>query len=156
MRWLLGATMLLAGAYVALARDAGTAADGGVKAPLSDTVTIHVRSLPSGATVHYGRRKLGTTPLRFTRKRNSGPVDLILRRGGYFPVATRAYTFKDDIVIARLTHRDNASTLLGYKEPLPPDGGPDGGAGAPDGGVGSPEDAPLPPASQPIPPSPTP
>lgn len=153
MRWLLCGAALLLGTLVALAQDAGTA-DTPVVDP--ENVTITIRTLPSGARIYYGKRMLGEAPIKITRKRDSGPMDLMVRRGGYFPVATRAYTFKDDIVIARLTHRDNASTLLGYKEPLPPDGGPDGGAGAPDGGVGSPEDAPLPPASQPIPPSPTP
>jgi hypothetical protein len=141
MKWLLGAVVLLAGAYAAFAQDAG------VPPPADpNIVTIRVRSLPSGARVTHGRQKLGVTPLVMTRKRGSGPMDLMLRRGGYFPVATRAYTFKDDLVIVRLTHRDNASKLHGFKAPLPPDAGPDAAAGgAPDGGVA------LPPSSQPIP-----
>jgi len=121
MRWLLCGAMLLVGTYAALAKDAG--APDAAKADPS-TVTISVRTFPSGAKIYHGKKLLGTAPISFQRKRDSGPLDLIVRRGGYFPVATRAYTFKDDIVIVKLTHRDNASTLYGYKEPLPPDAGP--------------------------------
>ncbi len=140
MRWLLCCAALLLGTLVAVAQDAGAPAEPEVE---STHVTISIRTLPSGARVYHGKRLLGESPIKLRRKRDSGPLDLLVRRGGYFPVATRAYTFKDDIVTVRLTHRDNASSLYGYKEPLPPD------AGVPDAAPIAPEDAP--PASQPSP-----
>ncbi len=111
----------------AWAQDAGVG-DAGAKAPPKTTVQISVRSSPSGATVYHGRKNLGTTPLTVTRKRDSGPLDLVVRRGGYLAVNTRAYTFRDDTVSVQLTPTSKASTLFGYREPLPPDGGvPDAG-----------------------------
>ncbi|MCA9556978.1 MAG: PEGA domain-containing protein, partial [Myxococcales bacterium] len=118
-------------------KDAGAPAR---KAP-SPTVTLSIGSIPSGAVVYHGRKKLGTTPLSVTRKRDSGPLDLVVRRGGYLSVSTRAYTFHDDSLTVRLTPASQASTLYGYKEPLPPDGGLEdaGDEDAPDGGVAAPK-----------------
>lgn len=126
----------------AMAQDAGKDA-GAPKAP-KPTVTLSIGSIPSGAVVYHGRKQLGTTPLSVTRKRDSGPLDLVVRRGGYLAVSTRAYTFHDDSLTVRLTPVSKASTLYGYKEPLPPDGGIDAGEDedAPDGGVAAP--APFP------------
>lgn len=135
MRWLLCGAALLLGTLVALAQDAGTA-DTPVVDP--ENVTITIRTLPSGARIYYGKRMLGEAPIKITRKRDSGPMDLMVRRGGYFPVATRAYTFKDDIVTVRLVSRENASSVYGYKQPLPPD------AGVPDAAAEAVEDAPEP------------
>ncbi len=121
------------------AKDAGAPA---AKAP-KPTVTLSIGSIPSGAVVYHGLKNLGTTPLTVTRKRDSGPLDLVVRRGGYLSVSTRAYTFHDDSLTVRLTPVSQANTLYGYKEPLPPDGGLEdaGDEDAPDGGVAPPTPA---------------
>ncbi len=56
------------------AKDAGAPA---AKAP-KPTVTLSIGSIPSGAVVYHGRKNLGTTPLTVTRKRDSGPLDLVV------------------------------------------------------------------------------
>ncbi len=148
---LLGFGLALVLGTWAMAQDAGKDA-GAPKAP-KPTVTLSIGSIPSGATVYHGRKNLGTTPLSVTRKRDSGPLDLVVRRGGYLAVSTRAYTFHDDSLTVRLTPVSQAHTLYGYKEPLPPDGGledardedaPDGGVAAPAPPPGTPTPAPGP------------
>jgi hypothetical protein len=101
-------------------------------------VLIQVYTIPSYATanVFYGRKKLGKTPLVVQFRANSGPVDMVLKRGGYFSVNTRANTFRDDKLMVKMTPSDQGDSLFGFKEELPPDGGPDGGAVG-DGGVAS-------------------
>ena len=88
-------------------RAAAPGADGGVAAPAPDsrpaTVRILVRSAGPRMTVSWGRKHLGVTPLTVRRPRDSGPMDLVLRAGGYFPVHVRAYSYKDDTVVARPT-----------------------------------------------------
>jgi len=86
------------------------------------TVPIHAK-----ATVYHGRKKLGQTPIYLQFPKNSGPRDVVLKRGGYLWVNTRANTFKDDKVVVKMTKVDEASTLFGYREALVPDGGVDGG-----------------------------
>ena len=56
----------------------------------------------------------------------------MLKRGGYLWVNTRANTFKDDKVIVKMTKKEEASTLFGYRQAINPDGGVDAGS---DGGV---------------------
>src|SRR4051812_45994934 len=48
---------------------------------------------PDEALVFWGKKKLGETPVTLERPRDSGPVDLVVRGEGFFPVHTRAYTF---------------------------------------------------------------
>jgi hypothetical protein len=65
------------------------------------------------------------------RPRDSGPLDLMVRAGGYLAVQTRAHTFSDSRVVVKLTRPDKKNELVGYRIPL--DGGlPDG---AIEGGV---------------------
>jgi hypothetical protein len=106
--------------------------------PQSSTVRIVFTVLPSTkkAMVFWGKKKLGPIaphqPLVVQRPRDSGPLDVIVRSDGCVPVQTRAYTFADNKIAVKLTPLDQKSTLLGYREELPPDGGapanPDGGA----------------------------
>src|SRR5438093_1401052 len=67
-------------------------------APRPAKIRIVVRSTPVKATVRWGKKTLGLTPVTLERPRDSGPVDLVLRAPGFFPVHTRAYTFKSDAV----------------------------------------------------------
>jgi len=119
-------------------------ADGGValappSAPRPAKVRILVRSIPPKARVAWGKKQLGPTPVALERPRDSGPVDLVVRADGYFPVHTRAYTFRNDAILVRLTKLADRMTLFGAREelpPPPPDGGvppapPDGGAAPP-------------------------
>jgi hypothetical protein len=86
-------------------------------------VKIMVRTTPPKVFVHWGKKKLGLTPLNFERPRDSGPIDLVLRLQGYFPVRTRAYTVKNDIVSVKMVKLENRMTIFGAKQELPPDGG---------------------------------
>ena len=100
--------------------------------PLPPKIKIIVRSKPEKATVFCGKKKLGDTPVTLERPRDSGPVDLVVRGEGYFPVHTRAYTFRNDVVYVKMTKLDDRMTLFGAKsdvnEPPPGSGVPDGGA----------------------------
>ena len=116
------------------APDAGA---GLVEAPAPPaTVRVAVRSVPR-ASVQWGRKNLGTTPVVVERPRESGPMDLVLRAQGYLPFHTRAYTFKNDSLSIELVRIDKKDTLLGARKapPAPPDGGAAGPGGGPDGGV---------------------
>jgi hypothetical protein len=103
------------------------------------TVRIVITVVPSTkkAMVFWGKKRLGPiaphAPLIVQRPRDSGPLDLIVRSDGCLPVQARAYTFADNKFSVKLTPLDQKSTLLGYREELPP---PDGGAPSdPDGGA---------------------
>ncbi len=81
------------------------------------------RTSPAKVFVHWGKKSLGLTPLNFERPRDSGPIDLVLRLAGYFPVRTRAYTVKNDLVSVKMVKLENRMTIFGAKQELPPDGG---------------------------------
>ncbi|MGZ3442520.1 MAG: hypothetical protein ACXVDD_23525 [Polyangia bacterium] len=101
--------------------------------PLPPKIKIIVRAKgPDKATVFWGKKKLGDAPVTLERPRDSGPVDLVVRGEGFFPVHTRAYTFRNDVVYVKMTKLDDRMTLFGAKrdanEPPPGSGVPDGGA----------------------------
>jgi len=110
--------------------------------PLSATVRIVFTTVPSSAKamVYWGKKRLGLIeprkPLIVQRPRDSGPLDLMVRAEGFLPVQTRVYTFADGKIAVKLTPPDQKKTLLGYREPPPPDAG--SGAGSPDGGTADP------------------
>jgi hypothetical protein len=109
-----------------------TNASGVAVKPLPPKIKIIVRSKPEKATVFWGKKKLGDTPVTLERPRDSGPVDLVVRGEGFFPVHTRAYTFRNDVIYVKMTKLDDRMTLFGAKrdanEPPPGSGVPDGGA----------------------------
>jgi len=86
-------------------------------------IKIVIRSTPRTA-VSWGRKQLGVTPVTLERPRDSGPVDLVLRASGYFPLHTRAYTVKNDVIGVRLTKVTDRMTLFGAKQEIPPDDAP--------------------------------
>lgn len=86
-------------------------------AELKDEVTITVRSSP-GASVRWGGRQLGTTPLVLKRPRESGPLDLTLTAAGCLPLHVRAYTFSDDTINARLVRNSEKQSVFGYPASL--------------------------------------
>jgi hypothetical protein len=101
------------------------ALDAGVAAPieLRPTARITFSTIPSThATVIWGKRTLGMIdpkqPLVVERPRDSGPLDVIIRAGGYMPVQTRAQTFGDSRVTVKLTTPAQKNTLVGYREPI--------------------------------------
>lgn len=108
---------------------------GAAPKPLPPKIKIIVRARGAEKTdkvfVFWGKKKLGETPVTLERPRDSGPVDLVVRSEGFFPVHTRAYTFRNDVVYVKLTKLDDRMTLFGAKrdanEP-PPGSTPDGGA----------------------------
>lgn len=84
---------------------------------LTDEVTIAVRSSPR-ASVRWGGRTLGDTPLTLKRPRESGPMDLTLSASGYLPLHVRAYTFSDDTINARLVSNAEKTKVFGYPASL--------------------------------------
>ncbi len=86
--------------------------------PKSANVTLNFRSSPASAKVYYGKKLLGTTPFSMKRPRDSGPMDLAVKAGGYFTVNTRVYTIDDETLTIKLTPRSKAYTLFGYKAPI--------------------------------------
>jgi hypothetical protein len=106
-------------------------------APMPQPEVAHITFsvVPSvNATVFWGKKVLGQIAPRqvlvVTRKRDSGPLDVIVRANGYLPVQVRAHTFTDTRVAVKLTRPEQESTLLGYR--LPIDAGmPDSGDNAP-------------------------
>ena len=65
------------------------------------TITVTIGTSPKGATVYYGGKLLGTTPLSLTAQRGSTPYDVVIRRAGYMTLrsrimrkTTRGYFFK--------------------------------------------------------------
>ena len=108
--------------------------------------------------VFWGRKKLGEPPVTLERPRDSGPVDLVVRAEGFFPVHTRAYTFHNDVLYVKLTKLDDRMTLFGAKRDLnepPPGGVPDGGAPLPSSPTAAPTTT-TPPATAPPTPAPAP
>jgi hypothetical protein len=91
----------------------------GPVAPRPSKVRIVVRSLPPKAWVSWGKKKLGQTPVFLERPRESGPVDLVVRADGFFPLHTRAYTFRNDALTVRLTKLADRMTLFGARAELP-------------------------------------
>jgi hypothetical protein len=116
-----------------VAPSGGTVAPPGTVAavpkPRPVKIKIVVRSNPPKANVFWGKKPLGPTPVTLERPRDSGPVDLIVRADGYFPLHTRAYTFRNDGVWVKLTKLEDRMNLFGAKHdanetpaPTPPDG----------------------------------
>lgn len=95
--------------------------------PKSATVKLTFRSSPGGASVYYGKRMLGTTPFDTDWKRDSGPVDVAVRMGGYYTVNSRVYTGRDDTLSVKLTRLRDGHSIYGYKAPLKDAGVPVGG-----------------------------
>lgn len=96
-------------------------------------VKIGVRTSPPKADVFWGKKSLGKTPLLFDRPQNSGPVDLVVRLPGYFPVHTRAYTTKGDAISLRLTRLADRQSLFGAKKEAQPPKAEEGAAPSPTG-----------------------
>lgn len=83
------------------------------------TVKIRLASSPK-TTVRWGKKTLGITPLVVERPLDSGPMDLVFVARGYFPVHTRAFTFKNDSVHVSMTKLGDRAKLYGAKKEAPP------------------------------------
>ena len=86
--------------------------------PRPAKIKITVRSNPPKAYVRWGKKVLGQTPVILERPRESGPVDLVVFAEGFFPVHTRAYTFRNDAFTVKLTKLEDRMTLFGAKKEL--------------------------------------
>jgi hypothetical protein len=53
------------------------------------TVTIHIKSHPKGASVMYGGKFLGRTPVQLKAPRGSTPFDVVVKARGYMTLRTR-------------------------------------------------------------------
>lgn len=100
------------------APDAVSETDAGlVEVTEAKEVRIQISST-APATVYYGKKNLGRTPLDFMWPKDSGPLDLAVKANGYFTVYTRAYTFKDEKFTVKMTPLSQANTLFGYRAKL--------------------------------------
>jgi len=52
-------------------------------------ISVTISTSPGGAAVYWGKARLGTTPLRITARRNSTPMDLVIRARGRMTLRTR-------------------------------------------------------------------
>ncbi|MFH1131009.1 MAG: PEGA domain-containing protein [Pseudomonadota bacterium] len=59
--------------------------------PRNEKISIVVNTIPNGATVKYGGRTLGKTPLTLYAPKNSTPLDLVIRHAGYMTLRTRIH-----------------------------------------------------------------
>lgn len=75
------------------------------------------------AKVMHGKKLLGVTPFRLEFDYDSGPRDITFKKAGYFNVNTRLFTTSNAQIIIKMTLKDDAHTLYGYKEKIPPDAG---------------------------------
>ncbi|MEO6952898.1 MAG: hypothetical protein ABI321_13920 [Polyangia bacterium] len=82
-------------------------------------IKIFVRTSPTKMFVHWGKKNLGLTPLTVERPRDSGPVDLVLRGTGFFPMHTRAYTVKNDTISVKMVKLADRMTVFGAKAEVP-------------------------------------
>jgi hypothetical protein len=89
---------------------------------LPSKVRIFIRAVPAKAKlkVYWGKKLLGVTPLNLDRPRDSGPMDLVVRGDGAFPLHTRVYTYKNETLYVKLTKLEDKMKLLGAREELPP------------------------------------
>jgi hypothetical protein len=92
--------------------------------PKPTKIRLFVKSIPPKALVTWGKKKLGPTPVQIDRPYGSGPMDLIVKSDGYFPVHTRAYTFKNNVVWVRLTKLTDKMALFGARQELEPSPSP--------------------------------
>jgi hypothetical protein len=99
--------------------------------PRPTKIRIVVRVNAPHATVRWGKKALGEAPVTLERPRDSGPVDLVVSAEGYFPVHTRAYTFRNEPLLVRMTKVADRMTLLGAKAEPPPETAGDPGGLAP-------------------------
>jgi len=89
-------------------------------------VKIMIRTNPpKGIWVFWGKKKLGMTPLNIERPRDSGPVDLVLRAQGFFPMHTRAYTTKNDLIGIKMIKLTDRMAIYGAKQEIPPETPPE-------------------------------
>lgn len=88
-----------------------------VKKKPRPTIELSFRAV-GGAQVYYGKKLLGVAPFKIRWPKDSGPLDLVVKKPGYFNVNTRAYTFESAVISVRMTPRSKAHTLYGYKAPI--------------------------------------
>lgn len=84
----------------------------------SAMIKLTFRSSPSGAEVVYGRRVLGTTPFDLEWKRDTGPVDVVVKLPNHYKVNSRIYTLRDSTLNVQLTHERDGHKIYGYKAPI--------------------------------------
>jgi hypothetical protein len=90
--------------------------------PRSESVRLKLWVLPVTAEVLWGAQRLGRAgrePLEIERRRNSGPLDLVVRAPGHLPFHTRLLTDRDDSLTVQLVTPAAARSLLGWKRTAP-------------------------------------
>ena len=98
-----------------------TGNDGVRKSEKPKTIKVLFGVAPKGlkVNVYHGKTKLGETPFEHEFVRNSGPVDIVFKRAGYFNVNTRVFTYDDSKLIVKMTSVKTLPQLYGYREEIP-------------------------------------
>ena len=90
------------------------------KARLSEghpSVDLTIKTDPRvKARVYHGKELLGVTPLSLKWAKDTGPLDIVVKAGGYLHVNSRIYTYRDDRVTIKMFKKDQAHLLFGYKK----------------------------------------
>jgi hypothetical protein len=94
--------------------------------PRSKTVKLKLAiTPPATGAVMWGRKKLadikpGHMTVEFERRRDSGPLDVLVRADSFLLHHIRLFTDRDDRLSVRLIRPEDARGLLGYRAPATP------------------------------------
>lgn len=69
----------------------------------SSKILIGVETIPKGALVFYGKKKLGVTPLTVPADENRTPLDITIRYKGYMTLRSRIFRDKKRTYVFKLT-----------------------------------------------------
>ena len=83
------------------------------------SVELTIKTSPRvGARVYHGKEYLGRTPMTFKWAKDTGPLDIVVKAGGYLKVNTRIYTYRSDVVTVDMFKEDQSHLLFGYKKKI--------------------------------------
>ena len=85
----------------------------------AESVEVTIQTTPRlRAKVYHGKEFIGTTPFTVRLPKNTAPLDLTVKSGGYITVNTRIYTHQDDRLNIKFTPIDKAYTIFGYRKKI--------------------------------------
>ena len=77
------------------------------------SVELTIKTSPRvGARVYHGKEYLGRTPMTFKWAKDTGPLDIVVKAGGYLKVNTRIYTYRSDVVTVDMFKEDQSHLTL--------------------------------------------
>ena len=83
------------------------------------SVELTIKTQPRmKAKVYHGKEYLGRTPMSLKWAKDTGPIDIVVRAGGYITVNSRLYTHRNDSVTVNMFKKDEAHLVFGYKKKI--------------------------------------